>query len=69
MKETNGIKLSVDPKSVRALEKAILKILKARVDNKTIRHALDTLSKSVSVNGNVVSGCRFDISNSKGEEE
>lgn len=69
MKETNGIKISVDPKSVRVLEKAILKILKARVDNKTIRHALNTLSKSVAVNGNTVSGCYFDMGKPKGENE
>ena len=53
------LKISVDPKSVDALSKAILAILKSGQDQATMEAALQTLAKGTTIDGTSVSHSTF----------
>lgn len=57
MAEKIGIKIGQSSEVVDAAKDAVMAILEARADQKTIRAALKSFTQSVSISGITVSGC------------
>lgn len=52
-----GIQLTIPPESIEAIRVAILDILNARADQKTIRVALKSMAETCRISDVVISGC------------
>lgn len=61
MSEKIGIKIGHDPETVSATKDAVMAILEARADQKTIRAALKAFSESLSISNLTVSGCNLNM--------
>ncbi len=55
----NLLSIGVEKTTVLAARQTIMAILNSKVEDKTKREALHTLTKITSVNNTVVSGCNF----------
>lgn len=65
-----GIYVGTSPEAVRAVADTILRILNARVDQKTIRQALSILEKSTAAPSHThLNNCNIDMGNSREQEQ